>query len=79
MQIDTWNSLHPLDEERFHEALKRIFSKSGTNIDEEDFEEVLTTLIIDLHSSWGSDEKIKHAKLYSKKAAHIASYLHDIL
>lgn len=77
MQIDTWNSFHPLDEKRFHLSLKRTFAILGTRIDEETFKEVMTNLINDLYPHWDSEEKLKLVELYSKEAACIASYLYD--
>lgn len=77
MKIDTWSSFHSLDEERFHRSLERIFSRLGTRIDEETFEEVITTLINDLYPHWDNEENLKLIEIYSKKAASIASYLHD--
>jgi len=77
MKVDTWNSFHPLDEERFHKALKQVFSKLGTKIDEETFEEVILTLFDDLYPNWEPKDKCLLIELYSKKSANIASYLYD--
>ncbi|MDT3306668.1 hypothetical protein [Shewanella vaxholmensis] len=78
MQIDTWNSGHPLDEERFHKSLNRIFQSLGTSIDGYQFEEVMTELINELYPNWDESFKDELVNTYACKADSISSYLHDI-
>ena len=44
MQVSTWHTGHPLDEERFHKALHNAFSQVGLSISGDDFKKVISDL-----------------------------------
>lgn len=75
VKIDTWNSCHTLDQERFYSCLKKIFSKLGTNIDFEQFTEALTIVINDLRPNMYKKYKEEEITEYAKAAAAAADYL----
>ena len=77
MQVDTWHTSHPLDEERFHKALKNAFSILGTGIDGGHFQEAISELADEYHPSLDPDYKENLVEDLSLRAEHIASYLHD--
>lgn len=77
MIVDTWHTNHPLDDERFHKALRNAFSELGTGIDGGNFEEVMHELANEYHPNWDQDHKDKLVDNFAIRAEHIASYLHD--
>jgi hypothetical protein len=41
LRVDTWHTSHPLDEKRFHRALKSAYDSLGTSIAFDDFKEAM--------------------------------------
>jgi hypothetical protein len=78
MQIDTWHTNHPLDTERFHNALKTAFDKLGVSIDADDFEGAMLDLIDEYHQDWPPDHKERMVDRFVLHAEHISSYLSDV-
>jgi hypothetical protein len=77
MKVETWHTNHPLDDERFHKALKNAFSELGTNIDGGSFEKVIRELADEYHPNWDQSYKDEAVNEFAIRAEHIASYLYD--
>ena len=78
MQVDTWHTSHPLDDQRFHKSLQAAFSEFGVSIAYDDFKEAMEYLVetgvaskLEAGYLEGSIEKS------ASKAEHISSYLSD--
>jgi len=72
LKIDTWYTMHPLDEKRFHNAIKICYNEFKRYISEEQIKTAINNVIgnnIDMENS---------IDRYSKKADCILSYLSDI-
>lgn len=76
--VETWNTEHPLDNERFHKSLQNIFKNLGTQISYDDFYEAIERSVEDLYPHYNADFKITLIKSYSLRAATIAEYVSDI-
>ena len=79
MQVDTWHTSHPLDDERFHKSLQSAFSEFGASIAYDDFKEAMEYLVetgvaSKLEASYLEENIDKSAS----KAEIIACYLSDI-
>jgi hypothetical protein len=77
MQVDTWHTGHPLDEARFHVALKRAFNDLGIAISGADFQESIAQLALELHPAWQDAHHSKLVDEFASKAECISSYLVD--
>ena len=77
LRVSTWNTAHPLDEQRFHKALKSAFDALGTAIAYEDFKEAMDQLAENLHPSMGKSYRDELIDAFAKQAVQIGSYLHD--
>jgi hypothetical protein len=74
-RIDTWNSYHALDQERFFKCLRNIFSKIGTNINGEGLTEALTIVIDDLRPNMYQEYIEKEITEYARAAFAAADYI----
>ena len=77
VQIETWHTGHPLDSQRFHNALSDVFELFGTQVSFNDFEEALTELVDEIYPNWEEEHKEKTIHKYSLRAENIGSYLSD--
>lgn len=77
MGIETWHTLHPLDEQRFHKSLKSVFTELGTSIDGSEFQEVMYELANEYHPDWNQGHKDKLILHFALRAESISSYLFD--
>lgn len=75
--VSTWHTPHPLDERRFHQALKNAFVELGTQIALEDFMEAMDQLSAELHPNMQEEFRNELIDDFAKRAAEIASYLKD--
>lgn len=75
--VSTWHTPHPLDERRFHQALKNAFVELGTQIALEDFMEAMDQLSAELHPNMQEEFRNELIDDFSKRAAEIAGYLQD--
>lgn len=80
VQVSTWNTHHPLDEERFHKAVKSaIDSHPETCISYESYKEAIEYLVNELYFEKYESEFIEDIiKRYSEKANSISSYVFDV-
>ena len=78
MKIDTWHTIHPADEERFHKALHRCFQQAGQSIDFDSFKDVMTDLAERHYPKLESEYLEATIDRYAQKAETISSYLFDI-
>lgn len=76
-KVDTWYTIHPLDMERFHRAIKEMLSY-GESIDENEVEDSIRSLITkyhpDLPGQFIDTEVSKFCIIFS----HIYSYIEDM-
>ncbi len=78
MRVGTWDTTHPLDQERFHRALKSVFDECGPNVAGDEFEAAMRELADDLCVKYQQaylDERINH---FAQLAENIGSYLYDV-
>jgi hypothetical protein len=78
MQVDTWNTTHPLDDKRFHRALRDAFDAVGTSFLSSDFHDVMMELAKENKPKWPVKELEKEVERFARRAEYIGSYLHDI-
>lgn len=52
MRVDTWNTTHPLDDKRFHRALKNALDQAGTGLTSSDFRPVMMELARESKPQW---------------------------
>jgi hypothetical protein len=78
MQVETWNTGHPLDSKRFHKALKSAIDAHEATLSYDDIKEAMELLAEQLYPNKYEpkylEEKIDH---YSSNAETITSYLYD--
>jgi len=78
MQVETWNTNHPLDEERFHKALKSAINANETALSYDEIKEAMELLVEELYPDEYDasfiEEKIEQ---FSSKAETITSYIYD--
>lgn len=77
LKVDTWHTSHPLDEERFHRALKIAFDSLGTSIAIDDFREAMGQLANEHHKNFQAHQRDEFIEDFARRAEYIASYLHD--
>ncbi len=77
IRVGTWHTAHPLDEQRFHRALKSAFDSFGTSIACADFREAITQLANELHSEMLASYREEVIDKFAQTAENIGSYLHD--
>ena len=78
MQVETWNTGHPLDSGRFHRALKKAIEAHDSTLSYDNIKEAMELLAEQLYANKYEasylEEKIDH---YSSSAETITSYLYD--
>lgn len=74
---DTWHTGHPLDDQRFHKALKAAFDDQGIQISSDDFRQAIIQGLTDYRPG---DVKAYAEDIegFAQRAEDIASYLFDI-
>ncbi len=77
LRVDTWHTAHPLDDERFHHALKSAFDSLGTSITFDDFKESMEQLAKKHHPKLQACYRDVLVEKFAQRAEEIASYLHD--
>jgi hypothetical protein len=77
LRVSTWDSLHPLDQARFHKALGACFRALGPQIEFGDFEQAMTELLNELHPTSQPLDRSERVRSWAMKAEGIASYLFD--
>lgn len=75
--VSTWHTPHPLDERRFHQALKNAFVELGAQIALEDFMEAMDQLSAELYPCMQEEYRNELIDDFAKRAAEIAGYLQD--
>ena len=78
MKIDTWNSGHPLDQRRFHKALKRAFDEVGFGVGAADFRAAMMDLARERKPRWPDKTIEEEIERFVVRADQIASYFNDI-
>ncbi|MEJ6003836.1 hypothetical protein [Paucibacter soli] len=77
MRVDTWDTLHPLDEERFHKALNACFRQFGPQISANEFEDAMLALLEQYHPTKMPIDRAERLHSWVLKAEVINSYLYD--
>lgn len=77
LRVDTWHTSHPLDDERFHRALKSAFDSLGTSIAFDDFREAMEQLAKEHHPNFQANYRDELVEKFAQRAENIGSYLHD--
>jgi len=78
LEVDTWHTSHPLDEQRFHQALKSTFDTLGASITFDNFKEAMLQLAIEHHPTMLPSQRDETIEKFAQKAVIIANYLLDI-
>lgn len=76
LKEDTWHTSHPLDDQRFHRALKAAFGSHGIPIAIDDFREAMAQLMNELHPNmqFSYQEELEE---FGHRVENIGSYLRD--
>lgn len=77
LRVSTWNTAHPLDDERFHKALKSAFDTLGTAISFDDFKEAMDQLAENFHPNMNETYRDELIDAFAKRAEQIGTYLFD--
>src|SRR5215217_4000527 len=77
MQVSTWYTFQPADDERFHYALRRAFDQLGASISGEDFRKTMTELAKELHPDWEFIHLEAIVGRFAVRAKHISAYVRD--
>ena len=77
IQNSTWYTGHPLDDERFHRALHRVFSQPGECIFGDHFRQAISELTTELYPTWEKSFRDEHTEEFARKAECISIYLSD--
>lgn len=74
---ETWHTGHPLDDKRFHRALKDSFDEQGVHISSDDFRQAIVLCLSDYRPG---DVKAfaEDIEAFAQRAEDIASYLIDL-
>lgn len=75
--VDTWHTSHPLDDARFHRALKSAFDSLGTSIAFDDFREAMVLLAKEHHPNFQVSYRDELVEKFARRAEIVGSYLHD--
>lgn len=76
--VETWNTEHPCDNERFHKSLQSVFKNLGTQISYDNFYEAIEKSVEELYPHYNTEFKITLIERYSLRAATISEYVNDI-
>ena len=77
MQVSTWHTTHPLDKERFHNALSNAFKEHGCQISYDKFKEAMEHLFEKLNPDMKLENFESEIERYAGNAENIASYIYD--
>ena len=77
MQLSTWDTLHPLDQQRFHRSLAACFEELGPSIDFDQFEQAMLDLLAQLHPTSQPVDRSERVRFWAERAEAIGSYLFD--
>lgn len=77
MRHETWHTLAPMDEERFHRALYRAVVSLGTALDEGMFLEAIRNLVAVHHPKLLPEKRDEEAHYWARRAEQVVSYLRD--
>lgn len=77
MRVPTWSTIHPLDQERFHRALKDVFDACGLSISGDEFEAAMRDLATKFEYHYEPEYLNKVVNRYAQRAENIGSYLFD--
>ena len=74
---DTWHTGHPMDDQRFHRALKASFDSQGVQISSDDFRQAIELGLRDYRPG---DLKAfsEDIESFAQRAEDIGSYLFDL-
>lgn len=77
LMVDTWHTTHPLDDSRFHRALKSAFDSLGTTIAFDDFREAMEQLANKHHPNLQASYRDELVEKFAQRAENIGSYLYE--
>ncbi|MGE8149816.1 hypothetical protein ACQKP5_01015 [Pseudomonas vancouverensis] len=77
LRVDTWHTGHPMDDQRFHRALKAAFDEIGVQISADDFRQAIVSC---LRGQRPEDEEAFENEIdeFAQRGEDIASYLIDL-
>lgn len=78
MQVSTWNTSHPLDQQRFHRALHNCFREHGPGISSDVFEDAMLQLLDELYPTPHAVDRTERVRDWVLKAEAIDGYMYDI-
>ena len=76
MRVETWHTLHPLDEQRFHRALAAVFKVVGTPADALELENAMLELARERHGEVTQDQ-LEIIDECAQLGESISLYLHN--
>ncbi|SPO56159.1 conserved protein of unknown function [Pseudomonas sp. JV551A1] len=77
LRVDTWHTMHPKDEERFHQALHVAFGELGYSIAYEQFYEAIHRTLSERQPGV-EVYRSKTIEEFARRAEVISSYLFDV-
>ncbi|MCY0388450.1 hypothetical protein OVY01_14690 [Robbsia sp. Bb-Pol-6] len=77
MRVRTWDTLHPLDQERFHHALKNVFDECGPSVSNEEFEFAMRALTVEFKYKYQEEYLSERLGYYAQLAEKIGAYVFD--
>lgn len=79
IQVDTWHTGHPSDDERFHKALSNAFNKFGNSISYGNFEDAIRHSVNEHYPNKFDEQFLNEAiEKFAENAETISSYLSDL-
>lgn len=77
LRVNSWYTGHPIDDQRFHRALKTAFDEIGVQISSDDFRQAIVACLKDqLPGNVNTFES--YIEEFAQRGENIASYLIDL-
>ena len=77
LRVDTWHTGHPMDDQRFHRALKAAFDELGVQISSDDFRKAIASCLKE-HRPGDVGAFESDIEEFAQRGEDIASYLFDL-
>lgn len=77
IRVSTWHTNHPLDQARFHRALRSAFEVAGSSFDHERFIELVRDLLVQHQPGTSFEAHEDTIEEYARRVDVIAGYLYD--
>jgi hypothetical protein len=77
LRVDTWHTGHPMDDQRFHSALKAVFDELSVQISPDDFRKTIAACLKE-HRPGDVGALESDIEEFRQRGESIASYLFDL-